>query len=437
LVGILLSRRGSLRSCLLTDDTDVLVFLVYLTMRILILDTYYQEPLDLIYEQNPGLEQRPYDEQIRSVYDFGFARADFLPLNLRRLGHEAEQFIANVEPLQRRWAIERGLRLPASSKHKQSALRALWKRGYTSLRWRMGIAHGPIVEKWETAAVAAQVAAYDPEVIFVCDVLHLPVKFLAQLKEDGRRILVGEIAYPIPANLDLRPFDLLVSAAPNYVERLRQSGANAEFLRLAFEPSILDRLDPSPKREGVVFVGYIGAFHQKRVQLLEEVAERVPLSCWGTGAETLDPNSPLRKLIQPPLWGYQMYRKLQEAQIVLNIHVDVSEKYAGNMRLYETTGVGTTLVTDWKSNLHELFEPGREVIAYHSPAECADLVEYYLARANEREAIGRAGQQRTLREHTYLQRMQEMGSILERHLRKPFGQWGAGDAQLKPSRVAP
>lgn len=406
-------------------------------MRILILDTHYQEPLQLIYGQNPGLDQRPYDEQIRTVYDFGFARADFLPLNLRKLGHEVEQFIANVEPLQRRWALEQGLRLPPSSNHKRSALRDLWKRGYTSLRWRMGITSGTTVEKWETAAVTAQVKAFDPEIIFVCDVLHLPAGFMAQLKEGRKRLLVGEIAYPIPDNLDLRPFDLLVSAAPNYVERLRQAGANAELLRLAFERSTLDRLGPRPKREGVVFVGYLSGHHQQRVRLLEEVSRRVPLSCWGTGGETLDPGSPLRELIRPPLWGYEMYRKLQESRIVLNIHVDVAEKYACNMRLYESTGVGTMLVTDWKSNLPELFEVGHEVLAYKSPTECADLVEYYLGRDDEREAIAQAGQKRTLRDHTYDQRMQELTGILERHLRQPFGPWGSRNVQLKTSRVAP
>ena len=41
-------------------------------------------------------------------------------------------------------------------------------------------------------------------------------------------------------------------------------------------------------------------------------------------------------------------------------------------RLFEATGVGTLLVTDWKKNLHEMFEPGKEVIVYHSPEECAE-----------------------------------------------------------------
>src|SRR5688500_20005103 len=86
------------------------------------------------------------------------------------------------------------------------------------------------------------------------------------------------------------------------------------------------------------------------------------------------------------------------------------------MRLYEATGVGTMLLTDWKKNLPELFEPGVEVVAYRSTAECVELVEDYLARDEEREAIAKAGQKRTLCEHSYYHRMHELTDILNRYL---------------------
>jgi spore maturation protein CgeB len=114
-------------------------------------------------------------------------------------------------------------------------------------------------------------------------------------------------------------------------------------------------------------------------------------------------------------WGLEMYQILGKSQITINHHGDVAP-YANNMRLYEATGVGTLLVTDWKDDLHETFEPGKEVIAYKSSEECAELVQDYLARTEERESIARAGQQRTLAEHTYFQRMQELVEILQKRL---------------------
>ena len=56
--------------------------------------------------------------------------------------------------------------------------------------------------------------------------------------------------------------------------------------------------------------------------------------------------------------------------MTLNHHIDVAEAYAGNLRLFEATGVGTLLVTDWKKNLHEMFEAGKEVVTYRTPEEC-------------------------------------------------------------------
>jgi hypothetical protein len=384
-------------------------------MRILILDTYYPEAVRLIYESHPGLKQRSYAEQIRAVYEFGFARADFLATNLRDVGHQTEQFIINITSLQQRWGEEQGVLPKAFSQFVKEAQR-IWRNGYRSVKRRLGSASlTRQVPEWELKVLDAQVESFQPDVIFICDLLYLPAEVHDRLKQKTR-LLVGEMSYPIPKGLDLRAFDLILSAAPHYVDRLREAGFNAEFLRLAFEPSVLARLNNQAKTHGVVFVGSVSGHHEQRVRVLEEVSRRVPLTCWGAYASDLPLDSPLHGTLRPPLWGYDMYRQLQRAKIALNIHVDVAENYAGNMRLYESTGVGAMLVTDWKPNLHKLFELGKEVVAYRSPAECAELVEYFLSHDEEREEIARAGQERTLRDHTYAQRMRELSEILKRYL---------------------
>ena len=111
-----------------------------------------------------------------------------------------------------------------------------------------------------------------------------------------------------------------------------------------------------------------------------------------------------------------MYRALVRSRITVNRHIDVAENYANNMRLYEATGVGAMLITDRKDNLSELFDIGREVEVYSSPEEAAELINYYMAHPLEAGVVARAGQDRTLKEHTYQQRMVELVSILERYL---------------------
>ena len=64
-------------------------------------------------------------------------------------------------------------------------------------------------------------------------------------------------------------------------------------------------------------------------------------------------------------------------------------------------------------DLHEMFEPGKEVVAFHGDEECAELVRYYLEHEGERLAVARAGRQRTLREHTLAARIQQVASLIE------------------------
>ena len=73
-------------------------------------------------------------------------------------------------------------------------------------------------------------------------------------------------------------------------------------------------------------------------------------------------------------------------------------------------------LTDAKANLGDLFEVGKEVVAYRDTAEAVEMIRYYTAHPEERDAIARAGQERTLRSHGYAQRMVELRDILRRYL---------------------
>lgn len=83
------------------------------------------------------------------------------------------------------------------------------------------------------------------------------------------------------------------------------------------------------------------------------------------------------------------------------------------MRLFEATGIGTCLVTDWKENLIELFAPEKEVVTYRSAGECVEKVKWLLANPQERQAIARAGQQRTLADHNFARRAEQLDGIIK------------------------
>ena len=89
-------------------------------------------------------------------------------------------------------------------------------------------------------------------------------------------------------------------------------------------------------------------------------------------------------------------------------HIDLAGREAGNMRLFEATGVGAFLLTDFKDNLDTLFAPDREVAVWRSIEDCLGVIGRMIGDDNGRAAIARAGHARTMAQHTYRHRASEI-----------------------------
>ncbi len=313
-----------------------------------------------------------------------FGTADAYSHHLALLGHEAHEVVANCGPLLQAWAREHGL-------------------GAAS----------------DEDVVVALARAFEPDVTYVQDLHHPSDRLLDELRGVSQ-LVAGQIASEAPRESRLRRFDLLVSSFPHFVERFRSLGLDSEELRLAFDARVLARLESEDAPiavDGAVFVGSLNRTqHRRSNTLLVRAARRAPIEFWGYGARGWPPWSPIRRRYRGEAWGLEMYRVLRAARIALNRHIGVAGPYANNMRLYEATGVGSLLLTDEKTNLGDLFEPGREVVTYSGADDLAERIHHYLAHEDERHRIARAGQQRAFRDHGYDTRMRELAALLEARL---------------------
>jgi hypothetical protein len=369
-------------------------------MRFLIVNTDYPGFLDMLYAAHPGLGDDSYARQmaVRNASRFGLS--DYYPRNLTDLGHTANEVHINNPTLQRAWAREHELKVTA-----ESSSRIVLRRGIVPWMVRDNAA-------WMARILSAQIEEFHPDVILSHSLSDLPPTFWNTMRSHYR-LLVGQIASPLAADIDLSSFGLMLSSLPNFVDRFRAAGLRAELFRLGFDPVVLSELPDTEPTIDVSFVGSLSHHHCGRLRWLEELCRCVPLQVWGPGIDELPTKSPLHAAYRGTAWGIDMFRVLKRSRISVNYHIEVSGAYANNMRLYETTGVGALLLTDWKQNLGELFEPGVETVVHHSPEECADKVRYYLDRETERARVARAGQERTLREHTYRHRMIELVRLIE------------------------
>lgn len=117
-----------------------------------------------------------------------------------------------------------------------------------------------------------------------------------------------------------------------------------------------------------------------------------------------------------PVFGLDMYRLLQDSKVTFNIHTNMSPGTIGNCRLFEATGVGSCLLTDWAPNISEIFEPDKEVVTYQTLDECKEKLRFLLDNEDVRRSIALAGQQRTLKFHTSMERCREMDEIIRKNL---------------------
>jgi spore maturation protein CgeB len=374
-------------------------------MKFFILDTDYSEFLCWLYTQHPGLAAQSYEHQTRVRGENPFGMADFYSSNLRKLGYEAWAIYANNEFMQKAWAREKGLRFRED--------------GQWEFRMRRGIV--PWVSRvqrgWFYDILKAQIEHYNPDILLNQAMDNISSSFLKEMKPHAR-LLMGQHAAPLPEGEHFSCYDLVVSSLPNLVEHFRRMGIPAEPHGLGFEPRVLQRLRDGEPKTPITFIGSITLYHDSRVRLLEYLCRYLDIKIYGKGVDYLPKDSLIRQHHQGEAWGawgVDMYQILFNSKITVNHHIGMAESYANNQRLFEATGVGTLLVTDWKKNLHEMFEPGKEVVSYRTPEECAEMIQYYLEHNEERVAIARAGQQRTLRDHTYSKRMPELVDIIQKY----------------------
>lgn len=359
---------------------------------ILFVHTYYPEFLNDLYTHDSTLSNLEYAQQHRRIFDTYFGVGDAYSDGLRRLGCDAWEVIVNADVLQERWAEEHDLQLVENIHDRRRQI------------------------------VAAQIKHYEPDVLYVFEWNPLGDGFLADVKSQVQ-LIAGQVASPLHQGRTYAPYDVIFSSFPPLVDYFHAQDKRGEYLKLAFDNRVLDKLSSVAQSHDVSFVGGFAPSHPDRIHWLEKILKKVDVDIFGYGAEKTEAHSLVRTYHRGPAWGLNMYEVLRRSRLSLNrhAHIDIDGKvttnFANNMRLYEATGVETCLITELRDNLSDMFVPDDEVITYSSDEECIEKIHYYLKEDKKRLAIAAAGYRRTIKEHTYLRRMGELLDMIKRRLR--------------------
>ncbi len=402
-------------------------------MRLARIGTVYPEYLEAFYAKNPGMAQANHAQQVAAINQDSFAWFDVWSHALEPLGYEVLEITTNASVLLRRWALESGLPRP----HQLDR-------------------HHIIVE---------QLRRFRPEVLWFDDADGALLR-MARERVPSIRLVLGWTGSALAQTEAWKDVELVLSCSPEAVARLKALGIRSEHMHHAFDPRVLERLAPRRVQGRISFIGQVvrgSEFHDERERILialgeigalsiysptrhrpalamalraaraatrglaaagmpESAIERLPhgrkLLHGDTAPFAVDAR--LRKVMKQGVFGLDAYQVIADSLATLNVHANSSPTHASNMRLFEITGVGTCMLTDWKDNLPELFEPEKECVTYRGVADCVEKARWLLAHPIEAAEIGRAGQARTLAQHTFALRAHELDRVIRRELsRKP------------------
>ena len=391
-------------------------------MRVLVLNADYPRFLSWLYGRHPGLETAGYAEQMAARNASLFGVADFYSRSFAALGHPSADVHVNNLWLQSAWAGEHGMTLDTGADLGASRKQRLpgWlqrtiaplKPALRPLARRLGLS--PRLSEQAERILLAQIEEFKPDLVLNQDVFYVTTDLVRRIRDMGVRVVIGQVGIEPTKGEDWGAYDLMLSQLPRVVRAFRAADVRAEVSHLAFDTAVLDALPaPPPPDVDVSFVGSVSEDHRERIALLEFIAKRHDLKLWGNISSSLPATSLLRQCFQGEVWGSEMYQVLRRSRINLNSHIDIAGDEAGNMRLFEATGVGAFLLTDFKQNLHTLFEPDRDVVAWRSPEDCSAAIGRYLRDDKSRAAIAANGQKRTLADHTFRGRVQDILQLVQ------------------------
>tara|TARA_Y100001978_G_C23650233_1_gene413024 strand:+ start:38 stop:1246 length:1209 start_codon:yes stop_codon:yes gene_type:complete len=387
-------------------------------LKIAFLSSIYPKHCNFIYNRNSELRHRTYLEQQIYIEKKTICSSGQWPYHLDKHGYEGIILCRNNLFLQSRWCEENDF-IPSS-------------------------------DDPEFEIIKEQVKRFKPEILFIFGASYYNEQNrLEKLVKNIPTIKKKICWYGAPEGKSniFNNYDLVLTNSLTLRDSLRNMNINSEQLNHAFEPTVLNLIKKKPKLNKICFLGSLvpgNKWHTERLMYLEKLSSIIEIDIYSDMQSLGFKNRFLKKAfilrqnttsylsrffpniskfqyygnpknlpdfgdygtssisprLNSPLFGIDMLQKLSEYTLTFNLHVKETGNYACNMRLFEATGVGTSLLSDCKKNSNQLFENNREITNYTSITEAIDKAKYLLENPKHTKSIADAGQLRTLTEHT-------------------------------------
>ena len=90
-----------------------------------------------------------------------------------------------------------------------------------------------------------QIKRFNPDVLYSQDISFFPPDVLNEIKEQTNiKLIVGQIACPLPPKSYIKNYDLILTSFPHFVDKLNSKGVKSEYFKIGFDERILSKAGP-------------------------------------------------------------------------------------------------------------------------------------------------------------------------------------------------
>lgn len=269
-----------------------------------------------------------------------------------------------------------------------------------------------------------------PDLVLALDGLEVDKEQMDQVRRKGIRTAVWLTDDPYYTDLTLplvQHFDHVFTLEVNCLELYQQAcSASVHYLPLGVSPSHFHPLAyPSNSRRELSFTG---SAYWSRIFYLQPIMGQLMQRDFRINGLWWDrmPDYPLyADRIDVGTWldPSQTNEVYNGSKIIINLHRSHEDELVNNNllkipgsspnpRTFEVAASSAFQLTDMREDLPRFYEPGVEIETYSSPNELLDKVHYYLEHEEQRRNIALKGLERTLRDHTYMNRIDQLLTTL-------------------------
>ena len=148
-------------------------------------------------------------------------------------------------------------------------------------------------------------------------------------------------------------------------------------------------------------VSFCGQKYGDRFELLKESG----VQCFGNGW--------LNGMLDFP----EMAKVLNRSKISINFSKGADGKLQMKLRPFEIAASNTLVLSEKTDELDKYYKIGEEVIVFENKEDLKQKIDYFLKHEEERKQIARAAYERTLRDHTWNNRFEEIFEAVNEELR--------------------